>query len=51
MVFFGTSTYSAEEAMDIMAQENITFDAMRLKAFPFNKTVEDFINAHEKEFA
>ncbi len=50
MVFFGTSTYSAEEAMDIMAQENITFDAMRLKAFPFNKTVEDFVNSHEKVF-
>lgn len=50
IVFFGTSTYSAEEAMDIMKQENMSFDAMRLKAFPFNKTVEDFINSHEKIF-
>ena len=50
IVFFGTSTYSAEEAMDIMVQENISFDAMRLKAFPFNKTVDDFINSHEKVF-
>ena len=36
--------------MDIMKQENISFDAMRLKAFPFSKTVEDFINSHEKIF-
>jgi 2-oxoglutarate/2-oxoacid ferredoxin oxidoreductase subunit alpha len=50
LIFFGTSTYSAEEAMDIMGQENVSFDALRLKAFPFNKTVEDFINAHEKVF-
>ena len=50
IVFFGTSTYSAEEAMDIMGEENILFDAMRLKAFPFNKAVEDFINSHEKIF-
>ncbi len=50
LVFFGTSTYSAEEAMDIMSLNNIYFDAIRLKAFPFNKTVEDFINAHEKVF-
>jgi 2-oxoglutarate ferredoxin oxidoreductase subunit alpha len=50
VVFFGTSTYSAEEAMAIMGEENIIFDAMRLKAFPFNKTVEDFINSHEKVF-
>jgi len=50
VVFFGTSTYSAEEAIDIMSKGNISFDAMRLKAFPFNKTVEDFINSHEKVF-
>ena len=50
VIFFGTSTYSAEEALDIMGQGNLSFDAMRLKAFPFNKTVEDFIDAHEKIF-
>jgi 2-oxoglutarate ferredoxin oxidoreductase subunit alpha len=50
LLFFGTSTYSAEEAIDIMAQESIALDAIRLKAFPFNKTVEDFINSHEKIF-
>lgn len=50
VIFFGTSTDSAEEAMDIMSQGNITFDAMRLKAFPFNETVGDFINSHEKVF-
>lgn len=50
LIFFGTSTYSAEEAMDIMAGQNIDFDALRLKAFPFNKTVKDFVNTHERVF-
>jgi len=50
VLFFGTSTYSTEEAMDLMSQGNVSFDAMRIKAFPFNKTVEDFINTHEKVF-
>ena len=50
LIFFGTSTYSAEEAMDIMASTGLNFDAMRLRAFPFNKTVEDFIHTHEKVF-
>jgi len=50
LIFFGTSTYSAEEAMDIMAGQNIAFDALRLKAFPFNKTVEDFVSTHERIF-
>lgn len=50
IIFFGTSTYSAEEAMDNMRETNILFDAMRLRAFPFNKSVEDFIHSHEKIF-
>ncbi len=50
LIFFGTSTYSTEEAMDSMASSGLNFDAMRLKAFPFNQTVEDFIHTHEKVF-
>jgi 2-oxoglutarate ferredoxin oxidoreductase subunit alpha len=50
VIFFGTSTYSAEEAMEVMGQGNVSFDALRLKAFPFNKSVEDFIEAHERVF-
>lgn len=50
LIFFGTSTYSAEEAMETMAATGINFDAMRLRAFPFNQMVEDFIQTHEKVF-
>lgn len=50
LIFFGTSTYSAEEAMDDMEASGTVFDAMRLKSFPFNKTVEDFIHSHEMVF-
>jgi 2-oxoglutarate ferredoxin oxidoreductase subunit alpha len=50
LIFFGTSTNSAEEAMDLMLEKNELVDAMRLKAFPFPKSVDDFINSHEKIF-
>lgn len=50
VIFFGTSTYSALEAIDELKERNISLDALRLKAFPFNKTVEEFINAHDKIF-
>ena len=50
IIFFGTSTYSSEEAMDILKQEGILVDAIRLRSFPFNKTVEDFIDQHKKVF-
>jgi 2-oxoglutarate ferredoxin oxidoreductase subunit alpha len=46
IIFFGTSTYSAEEAMDMLKEEGILLDAMRIKAFPFDKIVEDFIHSH-----
>lgn len=50
ILFFGTSTYAAEEAMDLLKEQKIIVDAIRLKAFPFNKTVEDFISSHDKVF-
>jgi len=50
LIFFGTSTYAAEEAMDILKEKKIKVDAMRLKSFPFNKTVEAFVNSHDRIF-
>jgi 2-oxoglutarate ferredoxin oxidoreductase subunit alpha len=50
IVFFGTSTYSVEEALDELRQKGIVLDALRLRSFPFNKTVEEFMAAHKKVF-
>lgn len=50
LVFFGTSTYSVQEAMDQLKEQGILVDALRIKSFPFNKTVEDFIKSHKKIF-
>jgi len=50
ILFFGTSQYAAEEAMDILKEEKIVVDAIRVKSFPFTKEVEDFVNAHSKVF-
>jgi len=50
VIFFGTSQYAAEEAIDLLKGEGIEMDAMRIKSFPFNQAVEDFINAHEHVF-
>lgn len=50
LIFFGTSIYAAKEATDLLAAEGIKFDAMRLRSFPFNKDVDEFINSHKKVF-
>lgn len=47
IIFFGTSTDSSLEAVDLLAEEGIEFNAMRLRAFPFPESVKDFIDAHE----
>jgi 2-oxoglutarate ferredoxin oxidoreductase subunit alpha len=50
ILFFGTSSAATLEALDMLAEDDIHIDAMRIKAFPFNKDVEDFIAAHDKVF-
>jgi 2-oxoglutarate ferredoxin oxidoreductase subunit alpha len=50
ILFFGTSHYAAEEAMDMLKQDNIVLDAIRIKAFPFNNDVQDFIDKHDRIF-
>lgn len=50
VVFFGTSTQSAMEAVDLLAAEGIHVDAMRICAFPFHNDIEKFIHNHERVF-
>lgn len=50
VIFYGTSMQAAEEAIDELAAEGIKLDALRVKAFPFNKTVEQFVSEHKKVF-
>ncbi|MBK9257935.1 MAG: 2-oxoacid:acceptor oxidoreductase subunit alpha [Saprospiraceae bacterium] len=50
ILFFGTSTYAAQEAMDILNEQGIFLDGIRLKAFPFCDEVAEFINNHKKIF-
>lgn len=50
IVFFGTTRYSALEAMDLLAKEGIYVDALRIKAIPFHSMIEDFVAEHEYVF-
>ncbi|GJM32621.1 MAG: ferredoxin oxidoreductase [Saprospiraceae bacterium] len=50
ILFFGTTTYAALEAMDLLKQQGINLDAIRIKALPFNQHVVDFVKAHKRVF-
>lgn len=48
LIFFGTTTYAAIEAMELLEEEGILLDAMRVKSFPFHQDVADFVAEHKK---
>ncbi|WP_419175883.1 2-oxoacid:acceptor oxidoreductase subunit alpha [Desulfosediminicola sp.] len=49
-LFFGTTTHSAYEAIDRLAEERIIIDTMRLRSFPCPQPAVDFIDQHEIVF-
>jgi len=50
VVFFGTSTYAAVEAIQLLNAEGIHLDAMRVRGFPFGQAFREFVDAHERLF-
>jgi 2-oxoglutarate ferredoxin oxidoreductase subunit alpha len=50
VIFFGTSTYAAAEAIEMLSEDGIELDAMRVRAFPFGKAFGEFVDAHERVF-
>lgn len=50
VLYYGTSEESSREALDYLKEDGIHLDAMRVRAFPFNKEVEDFIDSHERVY-
>ncbi len=50
VIYFGTSTYAAREAIEMLDADGIHLDAMRPRAFPFGKAFREFVDAHERIF-
>ena len=49
-VFFGTSTQATYEAMDQLGLKDIIVNTLRLRGFPFQDEVIDFVNCHDQIF-
>lgn len=47
ILFFGTSQYSAEEAMDMLKEDKFLVDGLRIKSFPFDQIAIDFLKNHK----
>lgn len=50
ILFFGTSTYAALEALEQLEADGIHLNAMRPLAFPFGRAFREFVDSHDRIF-
>jgi 2-oxoglutarate ferredoxin oxidoreductase subunit alpha len=50
VIYFGSSTAAMDEAILTLNEKNILLDRLRIRAYPFNDTVIDFIKHHDRVY-
>ena len=50
IIYFGSTDCSMQEALDLLEDQNLKIDAIRIRAFPFNLEVWEFIEDHDLLF-
>ena len=50
IIYFGSTDCSMQEALDNLKDNNVNVDAMRIRSFPFNLEVWEFIEEHDLLF-
>jgi 2-oxoglutarate/2-oxoacid ferredoxin oxidoreductase subunit alpha len=50
VIYFGSTSPAMHEALDTLERDDMHFDALRVRAFPFAEEVYDFIADHEQVF-
>jgi 2-oxoglutarate/2-oxoacid ferredoxin oxidoreductase subunit alpha len=49
-LFFGTSASPSYEAVEMLAEEGYPINTMRIRAFPFHESLDQFIDEHDLSF-
>src|SRR5688572_7679772 len=49
-IYYGSTSPSMHEALDALAARNIFVNALRVRAFPFQDEIYDFVQSHSKVF-
>ncbi len=50
VVYYGSTSPAMQEALDVLEQQGLHLDALRVRAFPFHEQVADFIAGHDHVF-
>ncbi|PCI62383.1 MAG: ferredoxin oxidoreductase [Gammaproteobacteria bacterium] len=50
LIYYGTTSHAITETIDHLKDHGLSADTLRIKAFPFNEQLEQFIDAHQQVF-
>jgi len=50
LIYFGSTSPAVDEALDYLNSEGYNIDKLRIRSFPFDKSLERFIDDHEHLF-
>ena len=49
-IFYGSTSPSMHEALEALAEKNIFINALRIRSFPFQDEINEFVRSHSKVF-
>jgi 2-oxoglutarate ferredoxin oxidoreductase subunit alpha len=49
-IYYGSTSPAMDEAMDVLDEQGVMLDAIRVRAFPFSESVVDFVAEHDQVF-
>ncbi|MGH8688441.1 MAG: 2-oxoacid:acceptor oxidoreductase subunit alpha [Burkholderiales bacterium] len=50
VIYYGSTSPSMQEALEALAERNIFINALRVRSFPFQDEIYDFVQSHSKVF-
>jgi 2-oxoglutarate/2-oxoacid ferredoxin oxidoreductase subunit alpha len=50
VIYYGSTSPSMHEALEALAEKEIFINALRVRAFPFQEEINDFVRSHSKVF-
>jgi 2-oxoglutarate ferredoxin oxidoreductase subunit alpha len=50
VIYYGSTSPAMDEALTLLDEETLQVDALRVRAFPFQDSVVDFVNHHDHVF-
>ncbi|MFM9972150.1 MAG: 2-oxoacid:acceptor oxidoreductase subunit alpha [Burkholderiales bacterium] len=49
-IYYGSTSPAMDEAMDVLDEQGVMLDAIRIRAFPFSEAIVEFVAEHEQVF-